>query len=518
ALARRAVDAERAGNVTGAAQLNLAVLQKREQIERLVTAEKERQAQLDRQAARDAQRMVDFAERARRERLSAGLRSGPASAAGGVGLGEVASGFGVPLSIGALIATVTSAFRSMLGMVGALKDNAEQLNVTVTEVQQSARVLRDQGQDVGSLGTALSQLGSTRRDAAEGNEELRASFAALGVSLADLNDPTKRNIDLLKQMGPAARDATDAQRELLKTLLGRGGDKLAGAIAGLNAVKADDVMAPDVVARVDEADKAFSRLWRGISEGSAKAYARTLQVAQPFFDIALGNYGGQTAPRQFKTQRERDRGGYQLDQIAIGAGRMTEDQASPEYQRYKSFTQAQAERPDLRLDYETWQRAKGPKPGPLFRDKTAEATAEKARAGEVAAGEQELANTQRRHELEMSMKSIAEQREDLARRRSLIELQIAETNDRAEKARLEAELIELDQRKAGLKDDPNAAASSYRVSASALQRIGGFTGGVGGFDPVQTRLDAIHAAASGNLQVAREMIGVLRSGLDVHFN
>jgi len=150
---------------------------------------------------------------------------------------------------------------------GHIKDLAEQFNITTDEVQRLENSAQDTGLAFDDMGQALTKLGAARKDAAQGNEELVATFKKFGVTMEDLQDPSKRNLDLLVQMGNAIGkmnlNAADTQN--LRELLGRAGGKLGPAIAGLGADKnAPDISQGDIEA-ADRADTALSRAKRKVT-------------------------------------------------------------------------------------------------------------------------------------------------------------------------------------------------------------------------------------------------------------
>jgi hypothetical protein len=176
-------------------------------------------------------------------------------------------------SVGSTIARVFAAQKMLqfgkyvVENAGHIKDLGEQFGITTDEVQRLQNAAQDTGLEFDDMGQALTKLGAARKDAAQGNKELEATFAKFGVTMEDIQDPTKRNLDLLVQMGNAIGkmnlNAADTQN--LRELLGKAGGKLGPAIAGLGADKNAPDIAPSDIEAADKADKAFGRAKRKVT-------------------------------------------------------------------------------------------------------------------------------------------------------------------------------------------------------------------------------------------------------------
>lgn len=143
-----------------------------------------------------------------------------------------------------------------------IKDFSEQTGLTTDEVQRLAYAAKSVGLEFGDFQTALSKMGSARKDAAEKNDDLLRTFAAYGVELKDLQNPTLRNIDLLKQMAEAIKGTTlnSGDRQALRELFGKGGDKLAEVIGHLDDFKDRPLINKADIEAIDRLDKAIDRL------------------------------------------------------------------------------------------------------------------------------------------------------------------------------------------------------------------------------------------------------------------
>ena len=172
--------------------------------------------------------------------------------------GLVASYFGV------------SALQSLIGKTferaKEIKYAALQFQITTDEVQNLGRAAGKTGLEFEDFGTALSKLGSARQDAAEGNRELRESFLKYGITLETLQDPTMRNIDLMKKMASAINGVngmTQKDRQNFRDFFGRSGDRLIESLRLFQEDKSKIISREDVdeIYRAEKAMKLLRKQW-----------------------------------------------------------------------------------------------------------------------------------------------------------------------------------------------------------------------------------------------------------------
>lgn len=152
------------------------------------------------------------------------------------------------------------------------KDLSEQFNATTDEVQQLGKIAREVGgMKFEDFGSALLRLGAARKDAAESNDRLLQTFNKYGISLKQLEDPTLRNIDLLKQLSGVADSLTETDRQDFADLLGlkgQGGTRLIEAMKELQKQGPIELIKREDIDAIDRAGEALEELKR---KASAKA-------------------------------------------------------------------------------------------------------------------------------------------------------------------------------------------------------------------------------------------------------
>jgi len=168
--------------------------------------------------------------------------------------GAIAGAFGT--------AAIVAAGKATMDYAGQIADLSERLGVSTDALQEMDFAARLTGTNLETFTGFLEKLSVSREEALQGNDELRDSFARLGVSLEDLR--TKRLEDLTRQIGRAIQGG-DVQQLMpaLKGVGGRGAGALAPTFrmgleeAGQQARAANAIISAEDIAALDEAgDKA----------------------------------------------------------------------------------------------------------------------------------------------------------------------------------------------------------------------------------------------------------------------
>jgi len=209
--------------------------------------------------------------------------------------GELAAVFGA----GALVAMVKGA----LSETAALQDLAEQSQRTTDEVQKLSAAAQDSGLEFNDIATAQRKFATQRREAAEGNKELRDEFEKFGFTLDDLNDPEKNFINFLESAQTAMSKMTLADKTKaiaeMTDMLGKTGSKLSGFLNALDEHKIDSLIHPEVIAELDRAGDSMGQLWRNTKNVIATTTAGFLRLPDVIGDMVWGGRG--------KTAEDRDR-------------------------------------------------------------------------------------------------------------------------------------------------------------------------------------------------------------------
>lgn len=112
------------------------------------------------------------------------------------------------------VGAITSFINKTLEAADRIKDTADQLQITTDEVQQLDVAADRAGKSMANVSAALAKLGVARRSAAESDDDLVKVFARFGVSMADLQNPALRNLDILKKMAETSKTLELSNRDL----------------------------------------------------------------------------------------------------------------------------------------------------------------------------------------------------------------------------------------------------------------------------------------------------------------
>lgn len=165
------------------------------------------------------------------------------------------------------VAAVTGFAKGVSDTVGRIKDLSDQYQVTTAEVQKSDVALKKNGLQFEQLGAAILKMGQARRQAVEGNQELRDTFARYGVTLRDLNDPQLRNFDILMKISKATAGANITAREQveLTDLLGERAGKLVSTLGSLGQFEGIKIFSDRDIQRIDDATKKLAEFKRQLT-------------------------------------------------------------------------------------------------------------------------------------------------------------------------------------------------------------------------------------------------------------
>lgn len=199
---------------------------------------------------------------------------------------QIASNFGNNLKnslFGGLTIGAAAAFgKSLLDNAGRINDLAEQYGLAAGEVQSLSAAAELSGLEFERVAGAIERLGAARKDAATKNESLRTEFAKFGVTLQDLQNPAKSNLDLLKQIGNALQgiEITPATREALGEIVGEKGKRLLEFIKGINETKPLSLVTTEQLDLLDKFGDKLAGIARQVTELAQATLADVIADSQ----------------------------------------------------------------------------------------------------------------------------------------------------------------------------------------------------------------------------------------------
>jgi hypothetical protein len=194
------------------------------------------------------------------------------------------------LSVGAF----AGGAKQLLDYAGRVNDLSEQFGLARQEIQTLAGAAEDSGIEFERLGGALDKIGQSRRDAAQGNAKLREEFAKFGISLADLNDPAKTNLELLKAIGVALATMTPtaAIRESFGELVGEKGQRLLELVKTLKELKPVSILSDEEIGIVDKIGEQMGTTLRELKILGTRALADVFREGEQVSKAAGGGLKG----------------------------------------------------------------------------------------------------------------------------------------------------------------------------------------------------------------------------------
>jgi hypothetical protein len=115
----------------------------------------------------------------------------------------VGSQLGAALSV----AAIGGFLKKVIDTVDAIGDLSEQLNISTDDVQRLQVLAGQTGVSFEAMAKSITAVGQERLKAIEEGGKAREYFKTLGFSVAELNDASISNIDLISRMGQAHKDA-----------------------------------------------------------------------------------------------------------------------------------------------------------------------------------------------------------------------------------------------------------------------------------------------------------------------
>jgi hypothetical protein len=205
------------------------------------------------------------------------------SALGGIGMG-----------IG--VASLTAMAAKAVEFGSKISDLSTRLGISTDALQEFDFAAKMSGSTLDEFVGALQKVAKAQADALGGDEEMIASFAALGVSVEDLK--TKRIEDIFKQIGRSVRDASDVQlvmADAMKVMGKASGPILAAMRNDLEAAAEEArrlglIIGGDVIAKLDALGDSADTLGKRLINAFADPLVFLAEIGHRMMDIVeIGN-------------------------------------------------------------------------------------------------------------------------------------------------------------------------------------------------------------------------------------
>ena len=172
---------------------------------------------------------------------------------------------------GALSVAAIGAFTSkVIETVDAIGDLSEQLNISTDDVQRLQVLAGQTGVSFEAMAKSITAVSQERLKAIEEGGKAREYFRTLGFSVAELNDASLSNIDLISRMGQAHKDAgSSAQTQAaMIAILGEKAFKAAGAMSKIKEMGPIDVISKEQIDQVGKLADRMDEIQRQVTVAS----------------------------------------------------------------------------------------------------------------------------------------------------------------------------------------------------------------------------------------------------------
>ena len=247
-------------------------------------------------------------------------------------------------------ATITDSIRDAFTLAGAIKEQAENLEITTDAYQVLGQVMKDAGGDAQLLGMMLAQNNRSLVEARNLGSGASGAYRQLGLDPSQLEGlAVERRMETIAKAINGAKDQTAAYgaasqilgtRQLpmmlgaLRSLAGDGYDRLAES-----AKKAGQVMENDTINTLDRAQKQIEKLKRSLAVQAGKDIAELLK-SDP--DIFTDLQSGITSALDWMIRKPGRAIGSALANVgnmAAGRGITSYDEAASEANNRQSFAE-----------------------------------------------------------------------------------------------------------------------------------------------------------------------------------
>lgn len=231
------------------------------------------------------------------------------------------SGFG--RNLGGILAgafsfsAITQQFTAAISKAGQLQDLSDAFGVSAEAIQRIGNAAAESGGSLQDVGRALAKIGLSAQQAFGGNDQLKASFEAIGVSGQDLIRLSPEQ--LFYRLAAAMNDGSLAGKDMAvaKDLLGRGFATLMPVLKmteeQIRAVgAAAGIMSDDAVAKLDSFGDSWGRLSSLVKVRAAEIIDASIRLGEEVMANPMSLFGDwqeiekRIAERQRKDKEARD--------------------------------------------------------------------------------------------------------------------------------------------------------------------------------------------------------------------
>lgn len=202
------------------------------------------------------------------------------------------TGLGSTIAGAFAVGTVAAFSKSLMDAAGNVRDIADSLGITVSNLQAIRGVGLTTGQDSGKVDVILGKLERMKRAALDGNKEAAKSFSDLGIDMMTVAGPLDSLFEKVTRQSKAL-EGNNAALQAMSDIFGRssalqqaffdeisnGIDKAKEKLEGFNAVLGDEY-----INMLDEAGDKTDLFWASFKAWASIALAETIKGLENLFN------------------------------------------------------------------------------------------------------------------------------------------------------------------------------------------------------------------------------------------
>jgi hypothetical protein len=208
---------------------------------------------------------------------------------------------------------ITQQVTAAISQAGRLQDLSDTFGISAESIQRIGNAAAESGGSIEDVGRALAKIGVGAQQAFAGNEQLAASFAAIGVRGQDLVSLSPEQ--LFYRLAAAMNDGSLAGKDLAvaKDLLGRGFSTLMPVLKmteeQIRAVgEAAGIMSDDAVAKLDAFGDSWGRLSNKVKVKAAEIIDASIRLGEELMANPTGLFGDwQEIEKRIEARQRRDK-------------------------------------------------------------------------------------------------------------------------------------------------------------------------------------------------------------------
>ena len=192
------------------------------------------------------------------------------------------------------VGAIGASLKSVANYASNIRNLSDQYDITNEEAQKFDAITQANGLSFEKFLGVIDKVGSARKAAVEGNEEMAKAFARFGVSLESINKEGVRNVDVVYKLANATNSLQSAaDREAFGELTGATGKRFLSLLGKINDATPIVLMSDDELKKLDDASSKLQALARDYTSVLGKVVGKGVDTYETISKNAGGGTAGQ---------------------------------------------------------------------------------------------------------------------------------------------------------------------------------------------------------------------------------